>query len=479
MYRFPAFTIRTHVTTPALILLCLFVVSVGSAVATTVIITKNPDNEQIQQTSTVHAAVIDDYTAVMDTISDCGSGSSRAMINVAVLGVDSTDVGNTSSDDLTCLQCHSNAGYLIKNVTPPDALPEDGCATATSRPAFLNSFVNPEFTDTVHGKIGCTGCHGGDGTATTIAGAHKDMSEAEAACDNCHADVVERHASSLHNTLNGMKQALLLRSGEQNFHALEPMWEADCGTCHAGCSDCHITQPDAVGGGLLQGHSFFKLPPMEETCAACHGSRAGGEYIGKFEGVQPDVHYQAGMHCTDCHKNDLHGDGVEYSTRWEVAESPSCTDCHAGMQNQQVPAHSASHEDVSCQSCHAQTYQNCFGCHATEEDGKYVRRADKKTLDFKLGNNTVDGYAHSVVPLRSNPVSRDSFNHYGKNLLPNFDQYPTWKTAAPHNIVKTPVHGKSCNDCHSNTEIFLRGSDLDPHGSIANEESVLDKYKDQ
>jgi thiosulfate/3-mercaptopyruvate sulfurtransferase len=372
-----------------------------------------------------------------------------------------------------CLACHGNAGHLMQVVKPPPAPPKDGCAAAPSRPAFLNAFVNREFTGTVHGEIGCTGCHGGDATAEEKTPAHAGMRTAGAVCAACHGEIAKLHAASLHGTLNGMAHGLKLRSGEENFHKLGTVWNNDCASCHASCSDCHVTLPGAVGGGLLRGHAFLKRPPMKETCAICHGTRAGAEYLGQWQGVAPDVHFEAGMHCLDCHKNDLHGDGRTYTDRWQVRGRPQCTDCHAALPNETAAAHGVEHRDASCQVCHAQPYQNCFSCHSGMEAGKYVRRAESKGLDFKIGRNTAPGYPHAVVTLRHNPVARNSFDHFGEKLLPHFDDYPTWKTAAPHNIRRVTSQGRSCESCHGREELFLRESDLEPRGSAANRAVTL------
>ncbi|KQI70700.1 hypothetical protein AN191_16695 [Loktanella sp. 5RATIMAR09] len=368
----------------------------------------------------------------------------------------------------TCIACHSNAGFLMGAVTPPEAPPEDGCAAAPSRPAFLNAFVRPGFPDSLHGQIGCVACHGGDDSASDAAAAHSGMTDANATCASCHADQAERHETSLHGTLSGMAHALRLRSGDENFHTLDPMWQADCASCHADCSDCHVTLPQAVGGGLLSGHEFFGRPPMDLTCASCHGSRAGAEYLGLHEGIAADVHFEAGMHCVDCHTNDLHGDGTLYETRWQVEGRAQCTDCHAALPNRSVPAHMTGHDDVSCQVCHAQPYQGCFDCHSGEEDGAYFRRAGSKSLDLTIGRNTAEGYPYGFVTLRSNPVARDSFDHFGAGLLPHFDDYPTWKTAAPHNIRRVTEQNRTCAGCHDNPDLYLSPADLDPEGAAAN-----------
>lgn len=270
-----------------------------------------------------------------------------------------------------------------------------------------------------------------------------------------------------------MAHALRLRSGDDNFALLAPMWQADCATCHASCSDCHLTLPEAVGGGLLKGHEFLRTPPMADTCATCHGSRAGAEYLGLHEGIAADVHFDAGMHCIACHTNDLHGDGRRYQNRWQVEARAQCTDCHAALPNPASAAHQNAHDAVACQVCHAQPYQNCFGCHTGEEDGAYFRRAGKKTLYLKVGHNTAADYPHRIVTLRSNPVARHSFKYLGDGLLPRFDAFPTWKTAAPHNIRRITEQNKSCADCHQDPDLLLAPGDLYPDDAAATRDAIL------
>ena len=386
--------------------------------------------------------------------------------------------------DAQCIECHGDAAKLIGMVVPPEAPPEDGCATAPSRPPFLGYFVNPEFAASDHGQLGCIACHGGDGEATEYEAAHAEMRSGLDTCDDCHQFIVDRHDTSLHHTLSGMRHALELRAGETNMDALGTAWEADCATCHTSCSDCHLSLPAAVGGGLIQGHSFLRRAPMEDSCALCHGSRAGAEYLGNNHGVGPDVHFQEGMHCLDCHENDLHGDRTVYENRWEVSGRAACTDCHPALprapKDEPTPTfmglyyHSELHADVACQVCHATPYQACFNCHTGEEDGEYFRRAGSKRLVLKFGRNTVEGYPYDVVTLRNNPVARDSFVHFGAELLPGFDGEPTWKTAAPHNIQRITGQNVTCYNCHDDPSLFLTPDDLDPEGAAANVSSLID-----
>lgn len=181
------------------------------------------------------------------------------------------------------------------------------------------------------------------------------------------------------------------------------------------------------------------------------------------------------MHCIDCHRNDLHGDGRGYPNRWQVENRARCTDCHAALPNEASAAHQSAHGDVACQVCHAQPYQNCFVCHSGEEDGAYFRRAGKKSLDLKIGRNTSADYPHGIVTLRSNPVARHSFKYLGDDLLPSFDAYPTWKTAAPHNIRRVTAQNRSCAACHDNPKLYLAPGDLEPDDAAANRDQFVDQ----
>lgn len=387
----------------------------------------------------------------------------------------------------TCIACHTDAGKLMSLVRTKEKPPEGGCGAAPARPLFLNYFVHPDFLKSLHGARPCTDCHGGNSQTEEVTAAHQGMKKATETCTSCHRQTVERQKTSIHMTLAGQDLWLKRRSGQENFDRLSVMRQNDCNKCHAGCSDCHISIPQAAGGGLINGHRFFKKPPMEETCAVCHGTRAGAEYLGrvKAEEIPADIHFQKGMHCIDCHKEPMHGDGKHYESRWEVAGLPRCTDCHQALPNSTVMAHNIpKHQQVSCQVCHAatsagpgktlQSYNNCFNCHSGfDEKNVYYRKPERKEVLFKIGKNTVPGYAYQFVPVRHNPVARNTFDYFGKNLLPHFDRYPTWKTAAPHNVQRVTLQNRRCDACHGNEALFLMERDLDPDDSAANKQVII------
>ena len=390
---------------------------------------------------------------------------------------------NVVADDSVCLVCHSNAGRLmslLRDREEPKAEEESGgCAVAPGRSAFLNYFVKAEFATSTHGQLGCSTCHGGDTQTDDIDTIHAGMLNAGLQCARCHGEIAQTHETSLHWTLAGQDAALRMRAAtDHNYAQLEPVRQNDCNTCHATCGDCHINIPQAVGGGLISGHKFYATPPMEDTCAVCHGSRAGGEFLGTLsEDVPADAHYEAGMTCLDCHKEPMHGDGNEYDSRWEVEGLPGCTDCHESVPNATATMHGIpAHANVSCQVCHSVSYKNCSSCHnSIDEAGEYHRAPQEKELVFKIGHNTVPGYPYEYVPVRHNPVARDAFVFFGEDLLPDFDLYPTWKTAAPHNIQRSTPQNETCESCHGNEALFLMESNLDPADSQANEIVTVEK----
>lgn len=155
----------------------------------------------------------------------------------------------------------------------------------------------------------------------------------------------------------------------------------------SGCTGCHMTYAD---DGLSQSadptinkftaphprkHELTLSPPTEQ-CTHCHyrGGRIGISYQGyrekpgqgltpphvdvlgvalhahdanfyltdedntnDWDETPPDVHFEAGMHCVDCHTlDDVHGDGHIYADT-QCAVSSECTDCHGTVREYAQP----------------------------------------------------------------------------------------------------------------------------------------------
>jgi len=333
-------------------------------------------------------------------------------------------------------------------------------------------FVDPAFLqDENHGQIACQDCHGGDPAdsdwPTAHAGVVKDptIRDAKAVCGECHPEIVESSATSLHVTLAPFARMIDARATAEPDVRTEvtAARKAHCGQCHASCGQCHVGRPAYVGGGFLAGHLFQKTPPMREVCTACHGSRVENEYFGKNPGAPPDVHWRKRfMRCVACHGGqEMHGDGRQPMGRYDVRNAPACLDCHKGIMEADAPnaeQHLAHMYRVSCQACHSVAYKNCYNCHfALDRNGFKYFKNERSELGFAIGRNhqlSKDRLQDFVV-LRHVPIARDSFSFYVENGLERFDALPTWKEATPHNIQRRTPQNAQCSNCHGSKKFFL------------------------
>ncbi|WP_162909221.1 hypothetical protein [Aggregatilinea lenta] len=356
--------------------------------------------------------------------------------------------------------------------------------------AWERVYVDAEtYTTTdVHAFIGCTACHGGT-TSYNMDEAHTGMLEDPSAdpvagCGSCHPNIAPYAAESLHMTLEGYDTALHQRSDPANYETLEQMETYHCNNCHATCGDCHVSQPDSVGGGLLEGHVFVQTPPMSQTCTACHGSRVKNEYYGLNEGIPGDVHLrEARMACVDCHTSaEMHGlppfDQEEH--RYDAPQSPTCESCHEDQigVGSGIPEHEVHGTDLlSCQVCHSTDYTNCTNCHVdrTEDDVPYYSVEEHWTT-FLIGQNpdrTTDR-PYKYVTVRHVPVDIDSFSAYGDDLLNNFLNRPTWSYATPHNTQLDTEQALTCTNCHDNDDVFLTADKVAPAELEANHSVIVE-----
>jgi hypothetical protein len=327
--------------------------------------------------------------------------------------------------------------------------------------------VNPVFLgQDFHLAMECVVCHRGDDKKDAKEAAHAGRiarpSDNLKLCGLCHKKVERNYSKSLHYTSMGQREGVKPRFSAEELKIFDQkVFEKSCRTCHASCGDCHVKSPPVSGitTGLLQGHKFVKKNEGK-TCASCHGGRVYPEFTGEYGGT-PDVHYQKGMMCMDCHsKQEMHGDGTMYKSKQEVTERPRCQSCHANKTFQL--SHEIHKDTVSCQACHsAGQYRQCYSCHlATGSQAK---------PDFILGLNPHD--RKTLTTLRVVPTIRSTFNEAGIKM-DNFDTVPNYWNSPVHNIKKRTERTRSCDSCHVAKEGFLKPETLIKDGSKANEDLI-------
>ncbi len=343
--------------------------------------------------------------------------------------------------------------------------------------------------DDPHGEIACVDCHGGNPEASSFEEAHKGVVKDPSwpdpvkTCGECHEKIAGVGGSSLHFTLASFRSVVGARLSDDprvRKKVLDEAMGIHCYHCHSSCGACHVSRPEEVEGGLVEGHYFQKTPPMATNCTSCHGSRVEKEYLGKNKGLPPDVHYaKRGMKCVACHKGvEMHGTGKAYDYRYKVENLPRCEDCHKEVlgAKSKVKAHKIHKDKVSCHVCHSVAYKNCYNCHVGKDaQGLPYFKTEKSELGFKIGLNPLRDSRHpyKFVTLRHVPVNPSIFDYYVKDAMANFDRLPTWKFATPHNIQRVTPQNKKCSSCHGRKELFLLEDDVPPEERTANRAVIV------
>ena len=394
--------------------------------------------------------------------------------------------------DRTCVECHTQEAALKDSIdmgkpAGSSVLTEGvGVGELASAEAWQKVYLDQDdFFETVHGRYGCIGCHGGRGDAKVKESAHQEMNPSpstSSVCEICHTKEITAEQNGLHANMTTYRAVLFARSSPEKVSQIEAMMATHCQECHSlTCGQCHVSSPERVGGGLVAGHMFTDEKALCTNCAGCHSSRIENEYKGKHDGLPGDVHWvQERFLCSDCHLvNEFHGAQEGAIHRYDGPPNPGCQsrDCHPEVaEDDGIEQHGDSHlKFLSCQACHSTTYSNCFGCHVGLEDGKATYELDPPMMAFKIGRNPLQGRYRpwQYVPVRHVPIARDSFAYYGEELLPNFDALETWKYTTPHNIQRITPQTEDCNACHGNIDVFLTIDDVAPDELQANRRVIV------
>lgn len=297
----------------------------------------------------------------------------------------------------------------------------------------------------------------------------KRPSDDPAVCGTCHEGTAKTYKLSLHYSTAGMKAGVRPRFSEAEAKTYDDrVFEQSCRSCHASCGDCHVKSPviSGVNLGLQAGHAFVRKDESK-TCALCHGGRVYPEFTGEYGG-NPDVHYQKGMSCVDCHKGaEFHASSGAQADRRSVPDKPSCSACHpSGSEktDKAKEAHADHGDKVSCSACHSSSsYRGCASCHLGE--------GATSSPQFVLGDNPRK--PGQVTTLRLVPTVRDTFKKAGIAQA-SYDALPNLWDTVPHNTRKRTDRTRDCGTCHAESANFLTEESLPKGGSEANKRLIFE-----
>ncbi len=309
----------------------------------------------------------------------------------------------------------------------------------------------------VHAAVSCAACHGqGERFVADPASARSGGT----GCTGCHPG----HGEIFH-------QAMATREAEkafvwETFGGVDPQfYQKNCASCHlSSCTDCHGN-----------GHRLVK--PKAEACHRCHkGDAVGADYFGRapredhlryqrgpqvdgeaYLKMAPDVHFEAGLSCGDCHSMASLAAGRK--------AAKSCRDCHTPdpkVLEHRIGGHL---EKLECYACHsawgAQEYGTFF-IRAEESlgreffrvrepgKGEYLKSAYLKRQDAPpLGLNA----AGRVSPIRPRYITYYTHTREDQPVgAENQLLAARWQAFFPHTVRRGTV---LCRECHESPRRFL------------------------
>ena len=298
-----------------------------------------------------------------------------------------------------------------------------------------------------------------------------------------------------------------------------------------GCSACHSVKEKGRRHPLLT----RKVPV--KNCVRCHNrsGRVGTSYQGIYESegygtpyengglssrrlpgdrfyqnLPPDVHFEKGMACIDCHTRDeIMGNGSRYAHYEEQLEI-ECESCHsqapgrtrkgkalnnvrrengryllkAKLSGKDLPllppkagvCDNQVHERVGCEACHAAWAPQCYGCHVKRDASD--THLDKLTLEETPGwweeGRSYLRYEKPALALWAGHVVIVTPGCQDIVTLVNGDSGPashfTSLTVAALSPHTTRPQGRSCSGCHADPKTLGLGEGtvtMNPDGSFA------------
>lgn len=315
--------------------------------------------------------------------------------------------------------------------------------------------------DSVHGALGCTGCH-----SDIKAFPHPDH-VAKVNCGSCHSGSAAALDHSVHAASNGGNAPGCMNC-HGDAHSILPAknpksatYAANlprtCGACHGdaklakkhGITEVYSMYMDSIHGFALTKDGLL----VAASCSSCHGShkilskkdpasRTNRAHIAETCGschAGPRQDYMAGIHgqgaetgdarapvCTDCHTTHQIADVK--TTAWQMKTSATCGNCH---KEKFETYHDTFHAQVSALG-YVET-AHCWDCHGFHD----IRPGtDPKSMIAKANLQSTCGKCHG------SSVNASFVSYQPHANRRNFAEYPAlWTWALFMNVLVIGVLG--------------------------------------
>ncbi|RME01729.1 MAG: hypothetical protein D6814_00925, partial [Calditrichaeota bacterium] len=300
-----------------------------------------------------------------------------------------------------CLECHGEKDFVVEKQGREISLYVDGKAFARS----------------VHGENGCVSCHE---DADVEEFPHKE-GLAPVQCGNCHDDISEKYARSLHG--KALKQGKYLAPNCSTCHGTHEILPSSnpkaktyvmnipslCGTCHKEGTPVSRLRNIAERNILqnysqsIHGEGLFKRGLIvTAVCTSCHRSH---EILPHSDPNSTINRNNIAGTCMKCHAQieQVHLKVIR-GELWEKKphEIPICIDCHQPHKVRRV-FYEESFPDSLCLSCHGRKDLK------KSTDGHVVSLyVDQAKLKKSVHGQNACIKCHTDVSRSRKPVCRDS-----------------------------------------------------------------------
>jgi hypothetical protein len=363
---------------------------------------------------------------------------------------------------------------------------------------FISLFLLAEAAHALDKKSPeCSQCH-----QEISSGLHKNLK-----CSDCHAKTDEHFAKAAdfstgakgcigcHENYSGiMSSHMVTRESEKKYvHKIfngidNSFYDKNCRNCHVtSCMDCHKSE---------QPHSIQK--PTTDTCQDCHRDYyIGIEYSGHgqrddherytrgvehkggyYASMLPDVHFEKGMQCADCHSMKSLSDGAK--------SSKTCTDCHKPDKRIIEHSISAHMEKMECYTCHSAWANQEYGTFWIKLENtkfdEYFRWVKRPHIDYAKSSHTKE-YTNFPIGINAkgkySPIRPEfiTFLTYIKDdklvgaenrLVSNY-----FKAVFPHTVRRGT---QTCESCHASGRKFMREKATEKYFNLNKDGLVTDSF---
>jgi hypothetical protein len=257
---------------------------------------------------------------------------------------------SAAEQNQTCLACHGDKGMTVKHGTTVVSLFVDG----------------KKFTPSVHGAVGCTGCH------ADLEG--KDLPHGKPAkvnCGSCHTQEQELYSRSLHGKAAARGDALAPHCVNcHGNHDIVPVKDKQssvaplkipfvCGSCHQEGTPVQKNRDIGQHNILenytesIHGEGVLKMGlTVSATCVSCHTAHSILPHTDPNSSI---ARRNIAATCTQCHAQieTVHRKTIR-GELWEKEANvlPACVDCHQPHKVRNV-FYELGMANADCMRCHA------------------------------------------------------------------------------------------------------------------------------